>query len=104
METIKTILPAILTPLIKTLIQVTQIPGDSTGKIDRVNEVVQEAIQKVCPVVEQREDDSSEDEDYQPSQHETVDDEDYSEEEEEDSDMEVTDQPGSRRRNQGRTH
>ena len=69
-EEIVAMLPDILIPLVKILIEVTTIPGDPRQKIKRVNEVVKEAIKKTCPEPEGYTTDE-EDEDYQISQSES---------------------------------
>merc|ERR1711874_591071 len=56
-------------PLIKILIEVTTIPGESQPKIERVNEVVAEAIKKSCDSLEHQDGYTTEedDNDYEPS-------------------------------------
>ena len=79
-------LPDILIPLIKILIEVTNIPGDPKQKIHRVNQVVNEALKKTCPEPEGYTTDDD-DEDYQISQSESGDSE---EPEDHISDMELS--------------
>ena len=71
-ETISSILPQILLPIVKIMVEVFAIPGEITGKITRVTEVVQETIDKLS--LEQNtlvngdfECSDSEDEDYNPN-------------------------------------
>ena len=101
-QTIKTILPGIIIPLIEVLLQVATIPGDYQGKIEKVNEVAREAIAKACeePLPEE---DSSEDEDYEPSSEES---EDSESSEDSELDMETETEPLTRTDQQrpGRTH
>ena len=68
-QVISTLLPEILVPLIKILIEVTTIPGESQGKIERVNEVVTEAIKKSCDSLDHQDGYTTEedDNDYEPS-------------------------------------
>ena len=69
-ETVRALLPEILVPLIKILIEVTSIPGDCKQKIARANEVAQEAIQNACEIPELQEGYTTEEDDqeYEPTE------------------------------------
>ena len=72
-QVIKNLLPEILVPLISIMIEVTTIPGDCSRKITRVNEVVEKAIHKACDEMRNTEENSSEDDDYDPAEDDNED-------------------------------
>ena len=80
-QTVRELLPEILVPLIKILIEVTSIPGDCRQKIARVNEVAHEAIQNACQASQHHEGYTTEedDNDYNPIEPEDSEDSEVSE-------------------------
>ena len=92
-QVIKAILPQILAPLVQIIVEVMTIPGESSGKIERVKKVMQDAIKQACTGTFLTEEYSSDDDDeYQPSQSEHEDSEEYDfeqEDEEESTAMET---------------
>ena len=87
LQVIQTILPQVMLPTIQILLEVATIPGDFQGKMDRVSEVIRNAIKSAC--TENPPAEESTDEDYIPSSEES---EDSEAPEEYESEMETADE------------